>query len=220
MSSQPQQSADMTGLERAQKVLDAYVERHGCDDAITFEDDTVILTTTDAFISEHTTVIADYLSSLDAVTITETDNETVYEITFKLWLAFRRANADEFEACKHGVQDGLQETYDDAATEVLPTLETEFYEVGYELGTDADSGTDPETVFGGRIPKVILYHRDHGYSGPSYHGTAIDYHQLADFTATDMEDIINDSQGWRMETHESPDVTVMHSLRSFTAQKI
>lgn len=206
MSSETQQPSDMTAMEMTQQIIDAHVEHRGYDE-LTFENDTITLTTTEELITEHTPLTVTDIESVEQVTITEDENGTTCEITFELWLALRRAKREEFEACKQGIEAGLEDDYESADMDEFSSLEEEFFEVGFEYGIEADDGKDdPEIVLNGRVPQVILYHRDGGYSGPKYFGTAINYNQLTDFDPDNAGDMITDADSWGMETHDSPDV--------------
>ena len=196
-----------TPMDIAQPVIHAVHETdtavQSFDEAVTFTDDELTVTTTESFITENTSVTLTDLAEVTCVSVTEEESTTRVSITFKLWMAVRRATRSEFEAAKQGVTDVQNNTTTDPDS--LTDIETRYYEFGRTEGTDSDD--DPESVLSGRVPQVIIYHRDNGYSGPKHHGNAFNYNGITEFDPDETGNIITDvDEVYSITTHEFPDI--------------
>lgn len=196
-----------TPMDIAQPIIHAVHETdtatQSFDETVTFTDDELVVTTTESFITENTSVTLSDLAELTCARISEEESTTRVTITFKLWMAVRRATRAEFEAAKQGITDVQNNTTADP--ESLSDIETRYYEFGRTEGTN--STDNPETVLSGRIPQVIMYHRDNGYSGPKHHGNAFNYNRVTEFDPDEAGTIITDvNEVYSITTHEFPDI--------------
>lgn len=174
------------------------------DETTEFTDDELIVTVTDEFITENTDVSLDELMELNAVETDQKQANTIIKITFKLWMAVRRATRNEFEAIKQGVKDeqNNRESEDNDRTKI----EEEYYMKGREEGTKGND-EDPEVILGGRIPSIIEYHRTDGYDGPRHFGNAFNWNGKTEFSPDDAGTIISEvNEIYTMTADEYPNI--------------
>lgn len=191
-------NADMNVDELLNQVYQIAAETD-FDEYIRFVDDELMVIIPCDVIEENDNVDVRDMKSIERVTVTE-DNKVVFE--FKIWLVVRDPKQEEYEAAKQGVIDKQNsDEYDNS----LGEIEQEFYDIGFE---EAIVGEDekPDEVIGSNIPKILLYHRDNGYSGPKYFGNALNYNRVSDFDPYLTDEMITDGEIIGLSDDEYPDI--------------
>lgn len=190
-------------MEIVQPIVDAAYQSDSVDVTESFDEDVLKITLPRSFVTSELDIPLDEFRGLDCVSISP-DTES-YTITYQLWMTFRRPTQDEVDAAISGVEDA--QANKDPQDEGLDFSDTEtvYYRKGYEEGVPGNEDRPAEEALAGKLPKVIAYHRDKGYSGPKHMGRAVDFNGITEYEPRSTAEMIENGDPIASRSHEYPE---------------